>query len=139
MRKRIVLISVLYLCLLLPSMAVAQSGAVSPSSQPNASGPTTAAPAVVPVALPAVNTVMEEQEAPKLPAPTPQELESGVKINSSERISLDLKGIDIVELFRILSMKMGITIVPSKSVGGRVNIYLNNLDNFHLSFWCQFK
>jgi len=50
----------------------------------------------------------------------------GVK-TSGERISLDLKGIDIVELFRILSMKMNLTIVPSKSVAGRVNIFMNSL------------
>ena len=43
------------------------------------------------------------------------------------RISLDLKGIDINELLRIMSMKMGVTIVPSRSVNGRVNIFLNNL------------
>lgn len=46
---------------------------------------------------------------------------------SVERISLDLKGIEINELFRLLSQKMGVTIVPSKSVSGRLNIYLNNL------------
>jgi len=45
----------------------------------------------------------------------------------SDRISLDLKGIDLLELFRILSMKMAVTIVPSKNVGGRVNIFLNNV------------
>ena len=45
----------------------------------------------------------------------------------SDKISLDLKGIDVLELFRILSMKMDVTIVPSKSVGGRVNIFLNNV------------
>jgi type II secretory pathway component GspD/PulD (secretin) len=44
-----------------------------------------------------------------------------------EKISLDLKGIDLVELFRILSLKTGLTIVPSKSVTGRANILLNNL------------
>ncbi len=50
----------------------------------------------------------------------------GIK-TSGERISLDLKGIDIIELFRILSMKMNLTIVPSKSVSGRVNIFMNSL------------
>ena len=45
----------------------------------------------------------------------------------SDKISLDLKGIDVLELLRILSMKMGVTIVPSKSVVGRVNIFLNNV------------
>ena len=43
------------------------------------------------------------------------------------RISLDLKGIDIIELLRILSLKMGMNIAPSKNVAGRINIYLNNL------------
>jgi type II secretory pathway component GspD/PulD (secretin) len=143
MMKAALLIAMVCLSLLLPGMALAQPAQgtapapdttstlqpapVSAPSQPNASGPTTAAPAVLPAALPSVSTVTEEQGTPKSPAPTLQELESGVKINNSERISLDLKGIDIVELFRILSMKMGITIVPSKSVTGRVNIYLNNL------------
>ncbi len=50
----------------------------------------------------------------------------GLKIEKN-RISLDLKGIDINELLRILSMKMGVTIVPSRNVNGRVNIFLNNL------------
>jgi type II secretory pathway component GspD/PulD (secretin) len=44
-----------------------------------------------------------------------------------ERISLDLKGVDIVELLRILSLKTGFTIVPSKGVSGRINIFLNNV------------
>jgi len=50
----------------------------------------------------------------------------GVKLEK-ERISLDLKGVDIIELFRILSQKMGLTIVPTKNVAGRVSIFLNNL------------
>jgi len=44
-----------------------------------------------------------------------------------KRISLDLKGVDITEFFRILSLKMGLTIVPSRGVTGRVNVFLNNL------------
>ncbi len=44
-----------------------------------------------------------------------------------QKMSLDLKGIDINEFLRILSVKMGVTIVPTKSVTGRVNIFLNNL------------
>ncbi len=43
------------------------------------------------------------------------------------RISLDLKGIDIIELLKIMSLKMGINIVPTKDVTGRVNIFLNNV------------
>jgi len=48
-------------------------------------------------------------------------------VKNAERISLDLKGIDIIELFKILSIKTGMTIVPSRGVTGRVNIFLNNL------------
>lgn len=46
---------------------------------------------------------------------------------SEERISLDLKGIDIIELFRVLSIKTGLTIVPHPGVKGRVNLFLNNV------------
>jgi len=52
--------------------------------------------------------------------------DNSVKVDK-ERISLDLKGIDINELFKILSARMSVTIVPSKNVSGRVNIFLNNL------------
>lgn len=55
-----------------------------------------------------------------------EDLPQGINIDN-EAISLDLKGVDIVELFRILSLKMGLTIVPSKSVTGRINVFLNNL------------
>jgi type II secretory pathway component GspD/PulD (secretin) len=43
------------------------------------------------------------------------------------RVSLDLKGVDIVELLKILSVKMDTNIVPTKEVTGRVNIFLNNV------------
>lgn len=51
-----------------------------------------------------------------------------VKDAGAGKISLDLKGIDILELFKILSMKMNINVVPTKDVTGRVNVYLNNVD-----------
>ncbi|MBN2831565.1 MAG: hypothetical protein JXL82_04765 [Candidatus Omnitrophica bacterium] len=47
--------------------------------------------------------------------------------NDSDKISLDLKNVDIVELLRILSLKTGKTIVPSKDVTGRITVYLNNV------------
>lgn len=45
----------------------------------------------------------------------------------SDRISLDLKGIDINELFKVLSTKSGITIVTSPEVKGRVTVFMDNL------------
>ena len=44
-----------------------------------------------------------------------------------ENITLDLKGLDIIELFKMLSQKSGLTIITSKNVNGRINIFLNNL------------
>jgi type II secretory pathway component GspD/PulD (secretin) len=67
---------------------------------------------------------------------TQEELEEALDIEGDEtqladatqkRISLDLKGIDIIQLLRLLSMKTGLTIVPSKNVTGRVNLFLNNV------------
>lgn len=45
----------------------------------------------------------------------------------SEKISLDLRGVDIIELFKILSVKTGLNIIPGKSVSGRVTLFLNNV------------
>ncbi|MDD5431549.1 MAG: secretin N-terminal domain-containing protein [Candidatus Omnitrophica bacterium] len=73
-------------------------------------------PALLPISSSSTTKVASEEEITK-----------GVKVDGEERLSLDLKGIDINELFRILSLKMGVTIVPTKSVAGRVNIFLNNL------------
>jgi type II secretory pathway component GspD/PulD (secretin) len=55
--------------------------------------------------------------------------ESTTMISEAEpgKISLDLKGIDILELLKILAVKMNINIVPTKEVTGRVNIFLNNV------------
>jgi len=44
-----------------------------------------------------------------------------------EKISLDLNGVDINELFRMLSLKSGLTIVTTPEVKGRVSVFLNNL------------
>ncbi len=44
-----------------------------------------------------------------------------------EDISLDLKGVDINELFKMLSVKSGMTIITTPQVQGRVTVFLNNL------------
>lgn len=46
---------------------------------------------------------------------------------TAEKISLDLRGIDIIELFKVLSLKTGLTIVPQPGVKGRVSLFLNNV------------
>lgn len=45
----------------------------------------------------------------------------------TDKISLDLKGVDINELFKLLSAKTGITIIPSAQVAGRVTVFMNDL------------
>ena len=47
--------------------------------------------------------------------------------SSTERISLDLRGVEVIELFKLLSVKTGLTIVPQPGVKGRVNLFLNNV------------
>lgn len=47
---------------------------------------------------------------------------------AAEKITLDLKGVDINELFRLLSVKSGYTITTTSSVSGRVTVLLNNLN-----------
>lgn len=44
-----------------------------------------------------------------------------------DKISLDLKNVDIVELLRIISLKTGKTVVPSKGISGRITLYLSNV------------
>ncbi|MCX5713146.1 MAG: hypothetical protein NTY47_08865, partial [Candidatus Omnitrophica bacterium] len=83
------------------------------------------APAPEPQASAEAQNVTAAAEEPSAPL-SAEELNKGVKVDR-ERLSLDLKGIDINELLRIISVKMGITIAPTKSVSGRVNIFLNNL------------
>lgn len=77
------------------------------------------APAVSGAQLPADNQETAAQaSSSEIPAIT--EMGKG-------KISLDLKGVDIVELLKILSMKMNVNIVPTKDVAGRINVFLNNV------------
>jgi len=99
-----------------PVAAPAVSAATTPESQ----APASSAEAPVTQSQEVISKVKEPSKE------VSAEAEEGIKINK-EKISLDLKGIDVVELFRILSLKMGVTIVPTKSVSGRINIFLNNL------------
>jgi len=46
---------------------------------------------------------------------------------ASDKISLDLKGVEINELFKVLSTKSGMTIVPSPEIKGRITVFMDNL------------
>ncbi|MFH0828022.1 MAG: secretin N-terminal domain-containing protein, partial [Candidatus Omnitrophota bacterium] len=49
-------------------------------------------------------------------------------VADKDKISLDLKNIEINELLRILSLKTNKTIVASREVSGRISLYLNNVN-----------
>ncbi|MFQ5680826.1 MAG: secretin N-terminal domain-containing protein [Candidatus Omnitrophota bacterium] len=51
----------------------------------------------------------------------------GVSLSKEKLISLDLRGVEIQELLKTLSVKSGWTIIAAKDVRGRVNIFLNDL------------
>jgi len=47
--------------------------------------------------------------------------------NPETRITLDLKGVDINELFKMLSEKSGMTIITTPQVKGRLSVFMDNL------------
>lgn len=61
-------------------------------------------------------------------------------VSISDAVSLDLRGIEITELFKVLSSKLKVNILPSKNVTGRVNLFLNNVkynDVLDIIMTCQ--
>ncbi|MBU1122702.1 MAG: secretin N-terminal domain-containing protein [Candidatus Omnitrophota bacterium] len=58
-----------------------------------------------------------------------EDIDASINVEESkdELISLDLKNVDIRELVKILAIKSGFTIMPSKEVKGRMNIFLNKV------------
>ncbi len=64
------------------------------------------------------------QPAATMPATVAPE----VPLAKGEKISLDLQGVDINELFKVLSAKSGLTIITTPGVQGRVaSVFVNNL------------
>jgi len=55
------------------------------------------------------------------------ETSEGKNSENSGTISLDLRGIEITELLKVLSQKLNKNIIPSKNVTGRVSLFLNNV------------
>ena len=52
--------------------------------------------------------------------------ESGLQ--TGQRISLDLKGVDILDVLKLLSQKSGLNFVAGRNVSGRVTIFVTNVD-----------
>jgi len=45
-----------------------------------------------------------------------------------QKLSLDIKGMDILDVFRLLSMRGGINIIAGKNVTGKVTLFLKDVD-----------
>ena len=47
---------------------------------------------------------------------------------TGQRITLDLKGVDILDVLKLLSQKSGLNFVAGRNVSGRVTIFVNDVD-----------
>ncbi len=54
--------------------------------------------------------------------------DAAAKPSLSQKITMDLKGVDILDVLKILSKRTGLNIVAGKNVGGNVTLYLQNVD-----------
>ncbi len=82
--------------------------------------------ALIFIAMPGILPAEEKQTLAES-AQYPNLSDSLVRASAQDKISLDLKNIDIVELLRIISLKTGRTIVSGKEVSGKNTIYISNV------------
>ena len=52
----------------------------------------------------------------------------GSPLRTGQRISLDLKGVDILDVLKLLSQKSGLNFIAGRNVSGRVTIFVNDVD-----------
>ncbi len=57
---------------------------------------------------------------------SPSSVES--PLQTSQRISLDLKGVDILDVLKLFSQKSGLNFVAGRNVTGRITIFVNDVD-----------
>ncbi len=61
-------------------------------------------------------------------AQTPAPTSSSPVLHVGQRISLDLKGVDILDVLKLLSQKSGLNFIAGRNVTGRVTIFVNDVD-----------
>jgi len=54
--------------------------------------------------------------------------QAGSPLATGQRISLDLKGVDILDVLKLLSQKSGLNFIAGRNVTGRVTIFVNDVD-----------
>lgn len=62
-----------------------------------------------------------------LQGPLVAQIPAPPQLESADKISLDIKGMDILDVFRILSMRAGLNIVAGRNVTGRVTLFLKDV------------
>jgi type II secretory pathway component GspD/PulD (secretin) len=65
--------------------------------------------------------------AQSAPAPANQ-TQASAQTQAGQRISLDLKGVDILDVLKLLSQKSGLNFVAGRNVSGRVTIFVNDVN-----------
>lgn len=76
---------------------------------------------------PSEEQTQEETSVPEIKGGGELVIEEEITEGAEETITLDLRGIDVTEFLKVLSKKLDINIIPSKSVSGRINLFLNNI------------
>ncbi|OGS21144.1 MAG: hypothetical protein A3J83_08775 [Elusimicrobia bacterium RIFOXYA2_FULL_40_6] len=79
----------------------------------------------VPVPAAPLNTV---QESKPLPPPSVNEPSKAQEQVKSTKISLDLRGMDVLSVLKMISQKTELNIIAGNNVKGSVNIYLKDID-----------
>ena len=75
-------------------------------------------------ALIALGLIIALMGSVRAQSPVPAPSQSPV----SQRISLDLKGVDILDVLKLLSQKSGLNFVAGRNVSGRVTIFVKDVD-----------
>ena len=57
-----------------------------------------------------------------------QPIVTGSPLRTGQRISLDLKGVDILDILKLLSQKSGLNFIAGRNVTGRVTIFVHDVD-----------
>jgi len=60
-------------------------------------------------------------------SPAPQSIAQSILNNSEQRVSLNLRNIDILEALKFFSLKTGLNIIPTRNVAGRITLTVENV------------
>ena len=111
--------------------SVSSSPSAVPSSQPVSQPPTASQSQQsqqqqVPQSQP--QQTVQPQQVPQPQQPTqPQGQLSGISSTSPNKISLDIKGMDIVDVLKMLASKTNMNLVIDKNVTGRATVFLKDV------------